>query len=70
MKDIRRFKNPKDVDTLIDVLINTTLSKDLSPMVVNSLSRLLSLKLKIYELKDLESRIERLEKLVEEISRR
>jgi len=70
MRDIRRFKDLKEVDALIDVLINSTLSKDLSPTIVNSLSRLLSLKLKLYELKDLEERISRLEKLVEEISRR
>ena len=70
MKDIRRFKDLKDVDALIDILINSTLLRELNPTLVNSLSRLLSLKLRLYELKDLEERISRLEKLVEKTSRR
>ena len=70
MKDIRRFKDLKDVDALIDILINSTLLRKLNPTLVNSLSRLLSLKLRLYELKDLEERISRLEKLVEKTSRR
>ena len=70
MKEIKRFKDLKEVDALIDVLINSTLLRELNPTIVNSLSRLLALKLKLYELKDLEERIARLEKLVEKTSRR
>ena len=69
MKNVKRFKDLKEVDALIDVLINSTLLKELNPTIVNSLTRLLSLKLKLYELKDLEEGIARLEKLVEEMRR-
>ena len=69
MKNVKRFKDLKEVDALIDVLINSTLLKELNPTIVNSLTRLLSLKLKLYELKALEEGIARLEKLVEEMRR-
>ncbi len=70
MRDQLQLESLEDLNVLIDSLIRLTIVKKLSPTVVNSLSRLLSLKLKLYELKDLEERISRLEKLVEEISRR
>ena len=70
MRDQLQLESLEDLDVFIDSLVRLTIVKKLPPTVVNSISRLLTIKLKLYELKDLEERISRLEKLVEKTSRR
>jgi hypothetical protein len=56
-----------DLQELIEDLTAKLLSRTLQPSVANSIARLLALQLRIYELKDLEERISRLENIVEKI---